>query len=192
MPISPVVLRTENKEEFAKLFEELREEIKPTGFLEQMYVEEVADLTWQAIRLRRVKVATINTALETALKNLLGPIMFGPNYPLRPDLSQAVEQLAHDYFLTEDVRKRVLGMLKEAGLDESAIVAEAFRWTFDNLEKLDRALTLTVARRDKSLRMIAEFRGGLAARLRRSTERMLSVDNIPSFEDQLPKTIEHG
>jgi hypothetical protein len=191
MPSSAsVVLRTENKDEFDKLLNELNQEIKPIGFVEQMYVEEVADLAWDIIRLRRLKVATINNVFETALTIILRQILFRPT-GLQPKLSEGVEQLAHDWFFDEDVRDRVSGLLKEVGLDESSIVAEAYRFRIDDLEKLDRSLTLAVARRDKALRMIAEFRERLAMRLRQSTERMVTVDNRPSSEYQLPK-IEHG
>jgi hypothetical protein len=192
MPSSAsVVLRAEKKHEFAELLDKLNKEIKPTGFLEEMYVEEFAGLVWEIIRLRGVKVWTINNAFVTALKNILGPVMFGPNYVLRSDVREGVENLARGWFSSEDTRSRVSALLDEAGLEESAVVAEAFRLSIDKLEKLDRTLTLAEARRDKTLRMIAEFKGGLAMRLCRSTERMLTVDNVPSLED-LPKEIEHA
>jgi hypothetical protein len=151
-----------------------------------MYVDDVAYLVWEIIRLRRVKVATIANAFETALKNILQQILFrtAPGLPLQ--VRGTAERLARDWFLTEKAN-RVLGLLQKAGFDESSVEAEAFRLRIDDIEKLDRLLTLAEARRDKTLRMIAECSEGLAMRLQQSAERVLTLDNVPSLEYQRPK-----
>ena len=185
--LASVVLRTESKDEFAKLVEELNQEIKPTSFIERMYVEDVAYLVWEIIRLRRVKLATINKAFFTALKAILPEIQFPGASGRRPDLREKADKLADQWSFNPEVRGRILGLLQEAGLDESSVEAEAFRLSIDDIEKLDRALTLAEVRRDKAIRMIAEYKDSFAIRLRQSAERVLAVDNVPGLEYRPPE-----
>jgi hypothetical protein len=170
----PVVLKTESKEDFAKLVEALNSEVKPVGFIERLYVEDVAHLLWEIMRLRRIIVATINTTFKTALKIILMQILVGPASGPRPEMKTAAARLARDWFVTEEVRGRVSGLLQEAGLDESAIEAEAYRLRMDDIQKLDRALTLAESRRDRAFRMIFEFKESFAMRLQQNVERVLA------------------
>jgi hypothetical protein len=165
----------------------LNQEIKPTGFIERMYVDDVAYLVWDIIRLRRVKVATINKAFGTALKAILGPIQFGNALGRRPDVKAKADKFVAQWSSNPEVRYRVLGLLQEAGLDESSVEAEAFRMSMDDLEKLDRALTLAEVRRDKAIRMIAEYKESFSVRLQQSVERVLVVDNVPGLEYRPPE-----
>ena len=43
------LLITESKAEFDRIRDALNEEIKPRGILEQMYVEDVACLSWEVL-----------------------------------------------------------------------------------------------------------------------------------------------
>ena len=60
--------------------------------------------------------------------------------------------------------------------------------TIDDIEKVDRALAFAEARRDKSLRMIAECKESLSARIQQSAERVLAADNAPSLEYISPES----
>ena len=89
---------------------------------------------------------------------------------------------------TQESKDRVSSLLEEAGLDEFAVEAEAFRMMIDDIEKVDRALALAEVRRDKSLRMIAECKESLSARIRQSAERVLAADSAPSLEYMSPES----
>ncbi len=49
----------------------LTEEIKPSGIVERMYVADIASLNWEILRLRRCKVAIVNTAFKDALSEIV-------------------------------------------------------------------------------------------------------------------------
>jgi hypothetical protein len=70
-------------------------------------------------------------------------------------------------------KKRVSELLKQFRLDESAIEAEAIKQSSLDLEQLDRLLASLESRRNKALRCVAEYRGGLARQLRESTDRII-------------------
>ena len=52
IPTAPLLI-TESKDEFDLLRDTLNEEVKPRGIIEQMYVEDIAYLVWEILRLRR-------------------------------------------------------------------------------------------------------------------------------------------
>jgi hypothetical protein len=59
----PPLLITESADEFDALHKALREDIKPRGFIEQMYVDEISCIYWEILRLRRCKAAVIKCCL---------------------------------------------------------------------------------------------------------------------------------
>ena len=64
-------------------------------------------------------------------------------------------------------------LLREFNLDETAIEAEAFRKSADDLERIDRLMASAEARRDKALVCIAQYRGDFGALLRESSDRLV-------------------
>ena len=67
----PQLLITESAEDFAALNAALMEEIKPHGIIERLYVDDIATLVWEILRLRRCKVAIVNTAFKDALSEII-------------------------------------------------------------------------------------------------------------------------
>src|SRR6478752_2640077 len=65
----PQLLITESAEDFAALNAALMEEIKPRGIIERLYVADVANIVWEILRLRRCKVAIVNTAFKHAVSH---------------------------------------------------------------------------------------------------------------------------
>ena len=166
------LLITESRDEFDRLRDELKEEIKPRGFIEHMYIEEFACLVWDIIRLRRCKIAIINLAFRTALKEIITQLLVKPG-DLKFQVDEQSKRLAHEWFSDPDVKKEVAELLQEFNLDETAIEAEAFRKSADDLERIDRLIASAEARRDKALACIAHYRGDFGALLRESSDRLV-------------------
>jgi hypothetical protein len=181
---SPPLLITESAEEFASLREQLEQEIKPKGIVEQIYLDDLAAIVWEIQRLRRCKTAIINNALRAALKRLLGQALFDVVDPedLGDDGTEQVEDFADRWFTNKQIRKEVLKILGRYHLDESAIEAEAIRLTASDLEVIDRMLTFLRARLDRTLRCVADYRDGLAKRLRQSSDRILEDSDVLRIE----------
>src|ERR1700730_680205 len=138
IPTSPLLL-TESKDEFDLIRDTLNDQIKPRGIIEQMYVEDIAYLVWEILRLRRSKAAIINLAFRDALTGVVTQLLSNPGDWKNRQKDRA-EKLAREWFSDPDVKKQIAGLLREFDLDETAIEAEAFRKSADDLEGTDRLM----------------------------------------------------
>ena len=178
----PQLLITESAEEFAALNAALMEEIKPRGTIERLYVDDIAALVWEILRLRRCKAVIVNTAFKKALSDTVYRLAGEPQVgtPER----EWYEAIVLDWFSKPEARKEVLQLLAEFRLDEFAIEAEAIRSVFSELEVLDRMLTLLESRRNKALRSIADYRDGFAKQVREVSNRVIEADPVIQLENQ--------
>jgi hypothetical protein len=174
-----VVLRTESKADLAKLLADLSRDIEPRDSIERTYVEDGAYHVLEIMRYRRIKTGILNNALKTALVQILRQIQFPPSTGLSYKYWLAPERLAYDWLFDQEGKRRVMSLLQEAGFDESAIEAAAYRLVADDLEKAGRMLDNAQERRDKALRAIAKYRKSFADQLRRSCDRVLAADETP-------------
>ena len=179
------LLITESGEDFAALTSELKQELKPRGIIEQMYVADIAALVWEILRLRRCKGATINIALKEALSGIVYRLAGEPD----PDTPQRdwVDAVSRDWFSKPKARKEVLELLDEFRLDESAIEAEAIRSRFSELEMFDKMLTLQESRLNKALRSIADYRDSFAKQVREVSNRVIEGDPVIQLENRSTK-----
>ena len=171
IPASPLLL-TESKDEFNLIRDNLNDQIKPRGIIEQMYVEDVTYLVWEILRLRRSKAAIINLAFRDALTEIVMQLLRKPG-EYKHELKDRAEDLAREWFSDSNVRKQISELLQEFDLDETALEAEAFRKSADDLEGIDRLMASAEARRDKALVCIAQYRGDFGALLRESSDRLV-------------------
>jgi hypothetical protein len=185
---SPALLRTESKEAFEKLLGELNREVQPTTFTKRMYTKDVADLTWEIMRLRRSKAGIINNAIRGALEKFLQRFLLPPGgiflHMIEKHLS--AYNLAYDWFYSQEAKDRVSGLLEEAGFDMGAVEAEAVRRVLPDIEKLDRLIVSAEARRDKYLRSLAQSEESLATKLEGSSDRLLAADSVPGIAASNP------
>jgi hypothetical protein len=187
LPTAPLLI-TESKDEFDRIRGALHDEIKPHGIIEQMYVEDIAHLVWEILRLRRSKAAIINFAFCGALEKVVLQLVRRPGQS-KYDFEK-LDELALDWFSDPDVKAKVAGVLREFELDESAIEAEAIRTSTDDLERLDRLMASSEARRDRALVRVAQYRGDFGALLRESSNRVIEskVLSIESAASQHKKS----
>ena len=178
----PQLLITESAVEFAALNAALMEEIKPRGTIERLYVDDIAALVWEILRLRRCKAVIVNIAFKAALSDTVYRLAGQPQVgtPQR----EWYEAIVRDWFSKPEARKEVLQLLAEFRLDEFAIEAEAIRSVFSELEVLDRMLTLLESRRNKALRSIADYRNDFAKHVREVSNRVIEADPVIQLENQ--------
>jgi hypothetical protein len=180
-----VLLITESEEDFAALTSELKQELKPRGIIEQIYVASIAALVWEILRLRRCKDATINIAVKEALSGIVYRLAGEPD-PATPQRDW-VDAVSRDWFSKPKARKEVLELLDEFRLDESAIEAEAIRSRFSELEMFDKMLILLESRLNKALRSIADYRDSFAKQVREVSNRVIEGDPAIRLENRSTK-----
>jgi hypothetical protein len=176
LPTSPVLMN-ESADDLDRVRETLNNEIKPHGILEQLYLLDYAELALEIVRLRRWKMALLNTnfvpALETVFRQLLQ--QSGNNYG---EASATAKDIAHRWFANKRVKKYGARLLRQCGLDESAIEAKAFRKSADQIELIDKLLASAESRRNKIIREIAAYRNGLAQQLEKSANRLIESEAL--------------
>jgi hypothetical protein len=179
------LLITESEQDFAALTSQLKQDIEPRGIIEQMYVAYIAAVVWEILRLRRCKVATINTGFRSAVWAVADDLLDHPGIGTAE--RKWLDDVSRDWFSKPTARQEVLELLGKFHLDESAIEAEAIRSTFSEIETLDQMLTLQELRLDKGLRSIAEYRNSLAKQVREVSNRVIEGDPVIQLENRSSK-----
>ena len=176
--VRPPLLITESADEFAALLAALRQEIKPNGMIENIYLEDLAAIVWEIQRLRRCKVGIVNNTFRAALQSLLKQLLTTPNILERLESEAKAVALADGWFADRKSKKQVMAILHEFDLDETAIEAEAVRLSWSDLELLDKMQASLRSRLDKALRSVADYRDSLARQMRQSSDRILENDPL--------------
>jgi hypothetical protein len=171
IPLVPLLI-TESDEEFKRIRQALYEEIGPVGIIEQMYVDEIAEIVWEILRLKRCKAGVINLAFHDASKRLLGRLI------------NAGPDIARDWISYPDIAKEVEKGLAEYKLDSSVVIAEATRAASNELELIQTLIVSSEKRRDTALVRIAHYRGELGAMLRGASDRVIESKVI-----ELPRNV---
>ena len=181
LPKLPLLI-TESADEFDALRDAFKQEIKPRGIIEQMYVHDISSIVWEILRLRRCKAVIINSAFRSALEHLLPRLLRQANED-EFDVRNEARTLAQAWFTDQEAKKQVSEILAGFDLDESAIEAEAIRKSSAELELLDRMLSSLESRRNKALGCVAEYRASLAHQLRESADRIIDGEGVLRLED---------
>jgi hypothetical protein len=166
IPLVPLLI-TESDQEFHRIRQALYQEINPVGIIEEMYVEEIADIIWQIIRLKRCKAGVTNLAFHTASTAILNNLM------------RAGPDVARDWISKPELAKKVETGLAAYKLDGSVIIAQAIKDSSYQLELIEDWLASLETRRDKALVRIAQYRGELGAVLRQATDRLIESEVVP-------------
>ena len=68
----PPLLATEDPNQYDALLAVLAREVKPSDFIEWLWVKDIADYTWDIIRYRRIKASYIDGVIQTKLVGQIG------------------------------------------------------------------------------------------------------------------------
>jgi hypothetical protein len=151
----PSLLVSDSQRRFSCLRDAILEQLKPRDFIEHMWVAEFIAGEWESWRLRRYKSLIVTAARHQAVHNLLGMV-------LETDTRYDIDDLAERYFTTKIVRRKVERILRDFGLSEANIDAEACRCSISDLAGIDRRLAELALRHDKILQRLEDNRAGLA------------------------------
>ena len=178
------LLITESRDDFAALKAALTSEIKPRGIVQQLYLADTAALFWEISRVRRCKVAIVNTAFSGAVWGIVDRLLDHPGMGTAE--RKWADAVSRDWFSKPTARKEVLELLDKFHLDESAIEAEAIRKKFSELETLDRMLIMLELRLNKALRSIADYRDSFAIQVREVSNRVIEGDPVIRLKSNRP------
>jgi hypothetical protein len=110
----PPLLEGEDSNAYDELLARISTAVKPTDIIEDIWVREVTDLTWEALRLRRLKTALLSASAHIGLDLILKPL-----------LDDAVVHLVEAWARGEQAAiQRVKDILNSANLSMDAVIAQ--------------------------------------------------------------------
>ena len=154
------LLEGEDSAAYDELLSRISGTIKPADVLEEMWVRDVVDLSWENFRLRRLKSNLLNANAHRGLKTVLESITSPGMAILLPK-----QWAARD----ADAIKEVDKLLASSDLTMDAVMAETLAYIIDDFERIDRMIMHTEARRNAILREVDRYRTSLGQALRRAT-----------------------
>jgi hypothetical protein len=182
------VLITECVDEFVALRERLYDEIAPKGIIEERWVDDLATVIWDIMRLLRIKAEILNGAFYQALQEILKQV-WSEEFEDYLARERAIAELAWQWLGNDsDAKEKVAQLLGQHQLDETAIEAESFRMRAEDLERLDFMLSRAELRREKLLTGIAVFRQELGKLVRQVSDQLLE----PAEPGQLVARVQRG
>ena len=159
----PLLLPGENGADYADLAAKIRRAAPPRDFIEELLTRDAVDLTWDIIRLRRLKAGALRAAAGAGVKDVMLTLKAGG--PL------AATKFARRWRSGDPAaREELLSALAQAGLTMDDVIAQGLANALDTVERLDRMLASAEARRVNAWREIDRHRDTLGAAVRKAVE----------------------
>jgi hypothetical protein len=151
----------EGEAEYARFSDRFLAVAKPRDFIEEILARDAIDLSWETLRLRRLKAGLMRIAVGAGVTSIVNKVGYGGS--------------AYDFseqWMSGDpaTRKEFGKLLKRAGLSMEDVMAEALSREIDSFERIDRMLASSEARRNNALREIDRHRSALGAAIRQTIE----------------------
>ena len=198
------LLEGEDASAYAELLAQVSSAVKPTDIIEDIWVRDVVDLTWEILRWRRLKANLLSSGIPYHLGNILAPLVNKPvvnkqpaateetdNLGLdltmfRPSPPSAADKLASKWAAHDPAaRSRVERLVVSSKLSMDSVFARALMDRFDDIERIDRLTMILEGRRNSVLREIDRRRASFAQMLRGTVKEIEDAE----FETVEPKTI---
>jgi hypothetical protein len=147
----------------------------PRDAIEEFLVRDVIDLSWEVLRLRRAKAGILRASIGNALSQALRAEDSSPlgSFPFTDPNAKLIESWASG---DAAAQRKVTALLAKAGMTFNEVTAMTFDIKLDSIERLDRSLASTEARRNNALREIDRHRAALGAAVRQSIDDVEDAD----------------
>jgi hypothetical protein len=152
--------------------------VRPGDLIEEVWVRDVADLVWEAGRLRRLKAALMTACANEGMQKLLAGLNVRGN----------TFDLARRWAARElDAVGQTDAVLAAAGLSMDHVMAQTLRVRIGEIERIERLIASAEARRSAALRDIEHHRERFAASLRRAAQKAENIEDA-EFEVVTPQS----
>lgn len=180
-PVS--ILPGEDEKAYNELLARVSGTVNPKDAIEEFWVRDVVDMTWEIFRYRGYKAGLIKAAMPEALEEILGPIFMHVLEVDQPDeavLERNLAQIGGHTKLKElvgnwtagvpDTLERVNKSLRQCGLTMDDINARAMALVLTEILQVDDLLDRIERSRNALIRDIERQRVAFAEALRQSTK----------------------
>jgi hypothetical protein len=147
--------------------------LNPSDILEDIWVRDVVDMVWDALRLRRLKAQLLTVSAYEGMHAILRRFLDW----------QFSEQVARQWALRDAAAvTKAEAVLASAGLSAEAVTAQTLALKIDIVERIDRMMVTAEARRNSVLREIERHRASFARTLRRTVEEVEDAEEVGDGE----------
>jgi hypothetical protein len=177
----PPLLEGEDSKAYDELLARVSGKVAPTDVLEEIWVRDVVDYTWEAFRWRRLKTRLITSTGHQGIEAVLKPTL-----PWQDVLSASAS--ARDWASRDpDKMKEVRHELASANISMDDVWAHTVVANLSAIESLDRMTMHAEARRNAVLREVERHRTNFGKALRQASEAEdaeFTVVNKAQIEDK--------
>ena len=140
----------------------------PKDAIEDLLTRDVIDLSWEVLRLRRLKAGLLRGAISSSISQVM--------YRLGYEEEFSGELAANWAAGKKAAQKTVAAALQKAQLTMEDVMAETLEGKIDSFERFDRMLASSEARRNNALREIERHRAALGAAVRQATDEIQDAE----------------
>ncbi len=166
------LLPGEKEADYATLAERVIGAANPRDAIEEFLTRDVIDLSWEILRLRRLKGGILKASMNTGVEEVLDGLGHGREISFDYNQTLGKAWAAGD----KNARKEVAGALDKAGLTIDEVTAKTLESKLDSFERLDRMLASAEARRNNALREIDRHREAFGGALRHAIDEVEDVE----------------
>jgi hypothetical protein len=145
----PALIDGENAAVYDELAAGIAAHVKPIDILEEMWVHDIIEHSWNMERLRSLKMSLMRVTAFKGLATVLEPMM---------DSTDAAKLALEWYAEDPSAIKAVNNNLASAGLSMNEVMAQTFVNNIDSIERIDRMIENLEKRRNAALREVDRHR----------------------------------
>jgi hypothetical protein len=175
----PPLIAGEDAAAYDDLLARISAALEPSDILEEIWVRDVVDMVWDALRLRRLKAQVLTVSAYEGMHTILRRFLDW----------QFSEQVARQWAL-RDQAAVAEAVLASAGLTAEAVTAQTLALKIDIVERIDRMMVTAEARRNAVLREIERHRASFARTLRRAVRGVVDAEEVDGAAIKLIATDE--
>jgi hypothetical protein len=150
------LLKTEDPAHYFQLVGLLIKAIKPVDIVDWLRLKDIADQSWEILRLQRFRGVLVDLGRRRAIESVLRTLL--PHVTNSSKVADEVARLSHGWFTNPKTKEEAIAVLKMFGLTPDVVDAEAFLASNQKLQAIDQMLGIAAGRRDGSLREIERSR----------------------------------
>ena len=162
------LLPGEHEADYAEFARAIVKGAHPRDAIEDLLTRDVIDLSWEVLRLRRLKAGLLRAATSSTICQVMCRLGYE---------DEDAEELAAGWAAgTKAAQEKVAAELQKAQLTREDVMAETLEDKIDSFERFDRLLASSEARRNNALREIERHRATLGAAVRQAIDDVQDVE----------------
>src|SRR5580698_2101379 len=170
------LLPGEQEAEYATHVARIVAAAQPRDAIEDLLTRDVIDLSWEVLRLRRLKAGLLRGAISSSIYQMLCRLGYEDEHAWKLAANWAAER--------KPAQKEVARALQKAQLPMEDVMAETLEGKIDSFERFDRLLASSEARRNNALREIERHRAALGARCDRRWMKFRTRNSATSIPEK--------